>query len=185
MLKKIHKHRSIQLIFGFIAGIIFGFLLQKGGATDYNVIIGQLLLKDYTVVKIMLSAAVTGMIGIHLLKSLKLAKLHPKPGSIITSVVGGLIFGGGFAILGYCPGTVAGAVGQGYLDALVGGVGGIILGTWLFANIYGKIESKILFWGKFKHLTFPELFKVNSWIIIVPVVVILILIMGMIEMAGG
>lgn len=184
MLEKIYNKKKLQLFFGLITGIIFGFLLQKGGVTDYNVIIGQLLLKDYTVVKIMLSAVVTGMMGIHLMKSLKLVKLHPKPGSIITSGLGGLIFGFGFAILGYCPGTVAGAVGQGYLDALLGGVVGIILGTWLFANIYSKIKSNLLSWGSFKQLTLPELFKINPWVVVIPVVIILILILWLIESAG-
>ncbi|MGC9365760.1 MAG: YeeE/YedE thiosulfate transporter family protein [bacterium] len=184
MLEKIYNKNKLQLFFGFIAGLIFGFLLQKGGVTDYNVIIGQLLLEDYTVVKIMLSAVITGMIGIHLLKSLKLVKLHPKPGSIITSVLGGLIFGCGFAILGYCPGTVAGAVGQGYLDALLGGVVGIILGTWFFANIYSKIKSNLLSWGSFKPLTLPELFKINPWVAVVPVAIILVMILLLIETAG-
>jgi hypothetical protein len=62
------RNRS-SLAWGFLFGIIFGFLLQKGGVTKYDVIIGQLLLEDFTVIKIMLSAVVTGMIGIHLMKS--------------------------------------------------------------------------------------------------------------------
>ena len=62
MLKKIHGKKSIQLMIGFFTGILFGFLLQKGGVTKYDVIIGQLLLIDFTVVKIMLSAVVTGML---------------------------------------------------------------------------------------------------------------------------
>jgi len=47
---------------GLFIGILFGFLLQKGGVTKYDVIIGQLLLTDFTVVKIMLSAVITGML---------------------------------------------------------------------------------------------------------------------------
>ena len=101
----------MQLTLGLLIGIVFGFLLQKGGVTQYDVIIGQLLLKDFTVLKIMLSAVLVGMIGVHILSSIGLAKLHPKPGSIGTSVLGGLIFGIGFGVLGYCPGTVAAAVG--------------------------------------------------------------------------
>ncbi|MGD8466186.1 MAG: YeeE/YedE family protein, partial [Anaerolineae bacterium] len=45
-----------QLVWGFVFGIVFGFLLQKGGVTKYDVILGQLLLEDFTVIKIMLSA---------------------------------------------------------------------------------------------------------------------------------
>ncbi|MBN1668164.1 MAG: hypothetical protein JW862_13820, partial [Anaerolineales bacterium] len=58
------------LLWGLVFGVVFGFLLQKGGATKYDVIIGQLLLTDFTVLKIMLSAVLTGMIGIYAMKSL-------------------------------------------------------------------------------------------------------------------
>ena len=62
MLKAIHGKKNIQLMIGFSTGILFGFLLQKGGITKYDVIINQLLLTDFTVVKIMPSAVVTGML---------------------------------------------------------------------------------------------------------------------------
>src|SRR5665647_2448840 len=122
MLKALHAKSGSQLIIGFLIGIIFGFLLQKGGVTKYDIIIGQLLLTDFTVLKVMLSAVVTGMIGVYALKGAGLAQMHPKPGSLGSSVLGGLVFGVGFGLLGYCPGTVVGAVAQGSLDALVGAV---------------------------------------------------------------
>ena len=62
MLKILHENTNLQLSIGLLTGILFGFLLQKGGVTKYDVIIGQLLLTDFTVVKIMLSAVVTGML---------------------------------------------------------------------------------------------------------------------------
>lgn len=74
------------------------------------------LFEDFTVVKVMLSAVVTGMLGVHAMKWAGLARLHLKSGSWGSSVIGGLIFGVGFATLGYCPGTAADAVGNGYLD---------------------------------------------------------------------
>ncbi len=59
------------LFFGLGFGILFGFLLHKGGATKYDVIVGQLLLTDFTVLKIMLSAVATGMIGVYFMKSIR------------------------------------------------------------------------------------------------------------------
>jgi len=50
-------------------------------------------------------------------------------GSIGSNVIGGLIFGVGFALLGYCPGTVAGAVGTCAFDALFGGMIGLLIGA--------------------------------------------------------
>ena len=79
MFEKIHEQKKIQLILGLIIGIFFGFLLQKGGATNYNIIINQLLLRDFTIIKIMLTAVITGMIGVYILKGFNKIKLHPKP----------------------------------------------------------------------------------------------------------
>lgn len=183
MLTNIRNKKYLQFIIAGIAGLIFGFLLQKGGVTQYDVIIGQLLLTDFTVVKIMLSAVVVGMIGIHIMKAFGLANLHPKPGSLATSVIGGLIFGLGFAVLGYCPGTVAGAVGQGSMDALFGGVAGILLGTMIFAAVYEKLY-KFLFNKQFEKLTFPEIFRINEWVIIIPLTLIIIWLLIIIEKAG-
>ncbi len=184
MLKSIHSKKGLQLVVGLLLGIAFGFLLQKGGVTRYDVIIGQLLLTDHTVLKIMLSAVLTGTIGVHLLKSLGLAQLHPKPGSIGSSVVGGLIFGVGFGILGYCPGTVAGAVGQGSMDALLGGVVGILIGAGLFAAVFHKIHDPILSKGHFGEITLPEVFKVHPWVVVAPVAALIVILLIIIEKAG-
>ena len=184
MLRAIHAQKGVQLGIGFAAGIFFGFLLQKGGMTTYDVIIGQLLLTDFTVVKIMLTAMATGMVGVHFLRSLGLAELHPKPGSLGSTAVGGLIFGAGFAILGYCPGTVAGAVGQGSLDALFGGVVGILLGAGLFSELFPRLNETVLNKGHFGEVTWPQLLKVHSWAIVFPVAVGVVGLLFLLERAG-
>jgi len=184
MLTALHSRSKLQLVLGLVMGIVFGFLLQKGGVTKYDVIIGQLLLTDFTVVKVMLSAVITGMVGVHLLRSLGLAQLHPKPGSLGSSVIGGLIFGVGFGLLGYCPGTAAGAVGQGSLDALFGGVVGMTIGAGIFAAVYPKLASGALCKGDFGSLTLPQAFKVNPWVVVVPTAVLLIALLVCLEKAG-
>jgi hypothetical protein len=151
-----------------LMGIGFGFLLQKGGVGKYDVIIGQLLLTNFTVLKVMLTAVAVGMVGVYSLKAIGLAQLHIKPGSVGSTILGGLIFGAGFAILGYCPGTVLVAAASGSLDAMVAGVTGTLVGTWLFAVLYPVIEGTILNKGAFRYATIPELLKVNCWAVIVP-----------------
>ena len=184
MIETIRSKKEIQLVIGLIIGLVFGFLLQKGAVTDYDVIIGQLLLTDFTVIKVMLSAVITGMLGVHLLRSLGLATLHPKPGSLGTTVIGGLIFGLGFAVLGYCPGTVSGAIGQGYLDALVGGASGIVVGSGLFAALYPKLQKSILSKGDFGVVTIPELLKLNPWVVVIPTAALLTALLYWLERAG-
>jgi len=174
---KANKKKNSRLIWGLVFGIIFGFLLQKGGATKYDVILGQLLLTDHTVLIIMLSAVLTGMIGLHAFKAFGLVKLTPKSGSIGQNIIGGLIFGVGFALLGYCPGTIAGAIGNGYLDALTGGLAGILIGAGLYAVLYPRLRPKILKVGNFGDLTLPRLFKVNDWVVVIPVAIFIFILL--------
>lgn len=180
----VKKNGLPPLAWGLAFGIVFGFVLQKGGATKYDVILGQLLLTDFTVLKILLSAVVTGMLGIYLMKSLGWVQLYPKSGSVGMNVIGGLIFGVGFAVLGYCPGTIAGAIGNGFLDALAGGVIGIWLGAGLFAALYPKLRKGILAKGDYGDVTLPRLLKVNDWVVVIPGAVLIILVLYWIESAG-
>lgn len=184
MFAHVHAQKGVQLVFGLMTGIIFGFLLQKGGVTNYDVIIGQLLLTDFTVIKIMLSAVITGMLGVHVLRSLGWAQLHPKPGSFGASVIGGLIFGAGFGMLGYCPGTVAGAVGQGFLDALFGGMVGTVIGAGIFAALFPRLEASVLHKGDFGELTLPRLLRVNPWAAVIPAATVMAALLVLFEKVG-
>jgi hypothetical protein len=134
----------------------FGFFLQKGQVTRYDVILGQLLLQDWTVVKVMLTAIATGLAGIYVMRALGWVRFHRKSGSLGGTLVGGLIFGAGFGVLGYCPGTAMGAVGQGSLDALAGVIG-ILIGCGLYAAVYPKLRDTVLTKGAFGEKTLPEL----------------------------
>jgi hypothetical protein len=181
MFKQLHSRNKIQLLIGSLIGFGFGFLLQKGGVTKYEIIMAQLLLTDFTVLKVMLTAVFVGMIGIYTLKSLKMVSLHPKPGSLGATVIGGLIFGIGFGLLGYCPGTVSGAAAQGSLDALLGGVPGMFIGVWIYSKLFPKLQGTILDKGSFGKITFPELFNVNAWIVILLLSVGIILLFLILE----
>lgn len=175
MFDRLHNKKKLQLFIGFLIGIVFGFLLQKGGATQYDVIINQLLLRDFTVLKIMFAAIIVGMIGIYAMKALGLIELQPKPCNVYPIIIGGLIFGAGFALLGYCPGTSVGAVGSGSIHALIGVVG-ILTGAGIYASIYPLVR-KNLDKPDLGNVTLPELFGVNQWILIFLITVILVVIM--------
>ena len=175
---------QVDLAWGFVFGVAFGFLLQKSGVTHYDVILGQLLLRDFTVLKVMLSAVVVGMYGIHWMKGQGWIELKPRSGSLGKNVIGGLVFGVGFAISGYCPGTISGAIGNGYLDALVGGLTGILLGSGLLAAVYPRVRDGILTVGPFPNVTLPQLFKVSDWLVIIPLSILLVLAMVALELAG-
>jgi hypothetical protein len=171
--EQIRSNHRAQLILGLVSGVIFGFLLQKGGVTLYEVIIGQLLLTDFTVVRVMLTAVLVGMIGVYAMKAAGLVNLHCRKGSVGATVIGGLIFGAGFALLGYCPGTAAGAVGTGALDAAAGLVG-ITLGAGIFARLYPRLDRLLLNRGVFPADTIPELTGIRPGIVVIIVAILII-----------
>jgi hypothetical protein len=183
-LTRLRRNAPVQLSLGLAMGVAFGACLQAAGVTRYDVIIGQLLLTDFTVVKVMLTAVAVGTLGVHLIRSAGLADLHIKPGSVGATVVGGVIFGAGFAVLGYCPGTVAGAVGSGALDALVGGVTGILIGAGIFSVLYPRLEASVLGLGRFPTATIPEVLHVNAWVVVVPLVLLIAAVLYALEYLG-
>lgn len=145
-----------QLLLGALFGVIFGFLLQKGGVAKYHVLLGVLLLEDFTVVKVMLTAIIVGSIGVLSLHALGLVKLHIKPTRYAANIIGGLLFGVGFALLGYCPGTGAAALGQGNWDAIAGVIG-LMAGSYIFAEYSGWLGKTVMKWGDRGKLMLQEL----------------------------
>ncbi len=145
-----------ELLFGAVFGVAFGFLLQKGGVGKFNVLIGQLLLQDFTVAKVMLTAIVVGMVGIFALHHFAKVNLHIKPTRVGANIIGGLLFGAGFALMGYCPGTAAVALGQGNWDALFG-MAGLVVGSWIFAELSGWTKRTIEKWGDLGKVLLPDL----------------------------
>ncbi|MDD1724760.1 MAG: YeeE/YedE family protein [Methanospirillum sp.] len=184
MSANLHENKRVHLLFGLIFGIGFGFLLQKGGVTSYDVIIGQLLLTDFTVLKLMLSAVIVAMIGLHLLKYLGLVEFHLFRGSVGSTVIGGCIFGIGFAILGFCPGTLAGAVGTGQMDALLGGVVGMLIGTGLFAHLFPEINRRFMDRGVFPADSLPELLRQPAWAVVLVMVLMMAGFLYILENSG-
>ncbi|NYT06202.1 MAG: YeeE/YedE family protein, partial [Methanomicrobiales archaeon] len=132
----------------------------------------------------MLAAVLVGMIGVYAMYWRGMVTLHVRSGSIGSSVIGGLIFGLGFGVLGYCPGTVAGAVGQGALDALFGGAVGILVGSGIFAALYPALSEKVLNAGRFPADTIPELLRLDARIVVAAVAVLIVIVLAAIEYAG-
>ncbi len=161
-----------KLLAGVIFGLAFGFLLQKGGVGKFNILIGQLLLQDWTVAKIMLTAIVVGMLGVFMLHHFAKVNLHIKPTRIGSNIIGGLLFGAGFALIGYCPGTAAAALGQGSWDALFG-MAGLVAGSWMFAEFSASLKKTVEKWGDLGKVLLPDLLHVPRGVFVVIFAVLL------------
>lgn len=153
-----------KLALGLLTGFLFGFLLQKGHVTKYPVIVGQFLLRDFTVLRTMLTAVVVGGIGVYTLRALGFASLHVKPAQMVAVPIGGLVFGVGMVLLGYCPGTGVAAAAEGKIDALVG-VGGMMFGAVLFAEQFAFLGKNVLTWIDLGPMTLPQLIHIPAWAI--------------------
>lgn len=167
--------RAKQLFLGLIFGFFFGFFIQKGGVAKFDVLIGMLLLEDFTVAKVMLAAILVGMIGIWSMHGLGLVQLHVKPARYAANVSGGLIFGAGFALAAYCPGTGAAALGQGNFDAIAVMLG-MVAGAYLFAAM-PAFTSRLSERGNRGELTWPELLHMRQRPFIAGLAVVLVLAM--------
>ena len=164
------------LTLGLITGIFFGFFLQKGQALKYDKQLGMLRFKDFTVLKVMVSAILVGMAGIYFFVDIGLGELSLKPTVLGANIIGGLIFGLGWGMLGYCPGTAVGAISEGRLDAFWGGVLGMLVGAGIFAEAYTFLKDNLLRWGDLGKLTIPKVIGINHWVIIAILWVLMILV---------
>jgi len=117
-------------------GVGFGFFLEKAGFGSARKLVAVFYLYDMAVVKVMFTAIVTAMAGIFLLSwtgTLNFADLYIEPTNYPAAILGGLVFGAGFVIGGYCPGTSVAACATGRLDGFA-----FILGIFIAA--YGYAE---------------------------------------------
>jgi uncharacterized protein len=169
-----------KLVQGLIFGVIFGFLLQKGGVAKFHVLIGQLLLVDFTVLKVMLSAVVVGALGIHFMHRAGLVELHLKPTRYASNIIGGLLFGVGFAFAAYCPGTGAAALGQGSYDAIPMMIG-MIGGSYIFAEMSGWISRNIDPIGDKGKLTLHDVIPINRSALVITFVAVLVAVLVAVE----
>jgi hypothetical protein len=170
------------LIAGAIFGLAFGFLLQKGGVGKFNILLGQLLLQDWTVVKVMLTAILVGMVGIFALQHSGQVKLHLKPTRLGSNIGGGLLFGAGFALIGYCPGTAAVALGQGSWDALFG-MAGLVAGSWVFAELSAYLKKTVDRWGALGKVLLPDLLPVSRGVFVAVLAALLTVVLFVLDRA--
>jgi uncharacterized protein len=113
-----------------VLGFLFGAALQYAKLNRYNVISGMATLENYAVAKAIATAIGVGVIIIAIEIGLGFASYHIKPVLLGGIAIGGVIFGTGMAILGYCPGTLPVSLGEGSVDALIGIIGGLAGGLF-------------------------------------------------------
>jgi uncharacterized membrane protein YedE/YeeE len=174
-----------EYIIALVLGVAFGFALNKAGLTKYTKIVNQFRLVDMTVLKFMMTALVVTMVGLYPLRELGLISFPTVPATyLVGNLVGGLIFGVGMALAGFCPGTCVAGAGEGKLDYIVPGMLGFLAGAILYGLTYQLVFPPISSIANFGNVVLPDLWNVNALLLVTVFAVMALLLFYMIDRMG-
>lgn len=135
----------MEIVLAIILGGFFGMVLQRIGATNPNHIIDMLKLTDMKLAKTIFMGIGVSSIIVFIFNALAPETAHfSVKAAYLGVLVGGMIFGIGFAVGGLCPGTSLASAAEGRKDAIFFVIGGLV-GSWLFALAYGYIKTSVLY----------------------------------------
>jgi hypothetical protein len=142
-------------------GIVFGLALEKSRVFEPGIIVGQMQLRNFIMLKMFLTAVATGAVVLALLNGFGVVKLQPKAALYAADTVGGLILGVGIALAGACPGTTLAQIGAGYRDALFTLLGGLC-GAIAFSYLQPTLAKTLLASGDGK-IILTDLIGMPYW----------------------
>jgi hypothetical protein len=171
---------TFAIVVGITMGIVFGFALEKSRVFEPGIIVGQMQLRNFIMLKVFLTAVATGAVVLAVLNGLGYVKLQPKAAAYAADVVGGLVLGAGISLSGACPGTTLAQIGAGYRDALFTLVGGLF-GAVAFSYAQPMLAKTFLGQGGAK-LIFSDLVGVPYWIGALVLAAVIVVILAALEM---
>lgn len=132
-----------ELAIALVLGLGFGFALERAGFGSARKLTAVFYLYDMAVVKVMFTAVVTTLVGLALLSGLgqfDLSEIYLEQTNWTAQIVGGLIFGAGFVVGGYCPGTAMAALATGRKDGMLFALG-MLAGVWAYAEFTPGLDE--------------------------------------------
>ncbi|HET9002554.1 MAG TPA: YeeE/YedE thiosulfate transporter family protein [Gemmatimonadaceae bacterium] len=133
----------MTFFYALLVGIAMGALIQRVGASSPRMILSSLRLENISIIKFMATTIAVGTVVVYVMSLWMPMHFDIKPTYVVGVVVGGLIFGTGFAIGGYCPGTCVVGMGEGRRDAFAALLGGIT-GALVFTLVYTLIQGSLI-----------------------------------------
>ncbi|MAS35585.1 MAG: hypothetical protein CL610_16360 [Anaerolineaceae bacterium] len=172
-------------VIALVLGIVFGFALNKAGLTKYHKIANVFRLTDMAVLKFMLTSLAVSMTGLYLLRGLGLVTFPSVPATyVVGNVVGGLIFGVGMALTGFCPGTCAAGSGEGKLDYLIPGLLGFFVGAAIYGLAYPAIFPTISAMANVGNIVIPDVWNLSPFLTVVFFALLALFLFYLIDRAG-
>jgi hypothetical protein len=153
---------TLAIAVGLLMGVVFGFALEKSRVFEPGIIVGQMQLRNFIMLKVFLAAVATGAVVLAVLNGFGYVKLGPKAALYGADIVGGLILGVGISLAGACPGTTLAQIGAGYRDALFTLVGGLC-GAVAYSYAEPTLSKTFLGQGGGK-LIFSDLAGIPYWV---------------------
>jgi hypothetical protein len=172
---------ALAITIGLAMGIVFGIALEKSRVFEPGIIVGQMQLRNFIMLKVFLTAVATGAIVLALLNGLGIVKLQPKAALYAADIAGGLLLGAGIALAGACPGTTLAQVGTGYRDALFTLAGGLC-GAIAFSYAQPALQKPFLAVGQGK-LVLSDLIGIPYWIGALALAAALVVVLVLLERA--
>lgn len=124
-----------EILLGLVSGILFGFVIQRVGATNPDKMARAHLMVEPDIPRFMLFAVALSSVGLLGLTMAGVGRTVIHPTSIVATGLAAIIFGVGWGLSGYCPGTTWAAAGEGRMDAVFTLLGGLA-GTLVFAHLH-------------------------------------------------
>ncbi len=154
----------MALTYGLLVGVIMGALIQLVGASNPKMILASLRLENLTIIKFMATTIAVAAIVTYVLNLGMPMHLDVKPFYVLGVAIGGLIFGAGFAIGGYCPGTCVVGIAEGRRDGWMALFGGLV-GAVVFTLVYRVIEPVLIKPMNYGKVTWADVFGVSPVIV--------------------
>lgn len=166
-------------------GILFGVALNKAGLTRYSKIVDVFRLTDLAVLKYMMTALVVSMLGLYVLRGLGVVTFPTVPATyVVGNLVGGLLFGVGMSLAGYCPGTCVAGAGEGKLDYLIPGMLGFLVGAALWGLTYEQVFPSLSRAANLGNVVLPDLWNISPYLAAMAFTLMALVLFFLIDRAG-
>jgi uncharacterized protein len=169
----------VAVVVGVAMGVVFGVALEKSRVFEPGIIVGQMQLRNFIMLKVFLTAVATGAVVLAVLNGFGIVKLQPKAALYAADIVGGLVLGIGIALAGACPGTTLAQIGAGYRDAIFTLIGGLA-GAVAYSYAQPTLDRTFLGTGGGK-IIFTDLVGIPYWTGALGFAVVLVVVLVLLE----